>query len=257
MGRAVALVEVVGGADPLHGPLDVRSPAARGDRAATDQHDRVEIPALAGEGGGHRLIKQSCARLDISQLDERGTNLAHRTQGQIGVATLPSEVQRLTGTALGNLRLSLVVGEVRPAQQHPAPHRRQLELLDELGCPSCPAASSGVVAQTHAERETQVDRAEHSLPRLGLPSEHGVGALPTAQRLVGVTGPPASDPEPEQRLPRLDRLEHTPVDLLRNGPLARPQRLITRLDQLVEISLHYTQSYEPGRWHAVEALIVR
>ena len=213
--------------------------AHSGDRAATDQHDRVEIPTLAGQGGGHRLIEQSSTRLDVSQLDESGADLAHRAQGQVGVASFPSEVERLPGAALGNLRLRLVVGEVRPAQQDPAPHRRQLELLDELCRPSCPASSGRVVAQTHAKRKTQVDRAEHSLPRLGLPPEHGVGTLPTTQRLDGVPRPPASDPQTEQRLPGLDRLQHPPVALLRHGPLARPQRLITRLDQVAETPLHH------------------
>ena len=205
--RPVPAGEVVGSADPLHHPLEVCRSAAGGDRAATDENDGVEIAALASEGSGHRLIKQRRALVNVADLDKRSPQLAHCAQRKVRVAVLPSERQRFPCTALGQVRLRLVVGQVGPAQQDPAAHRRQPELVDELRRPSRPPSGGGVVAQTHLESEAQVDRAQDRLSGIGPPAKHCIGTLPAAQRFICVstttsersparTAPPQPQPTP-------------------------------------------------------------
>ena len=267
MSRPVTAGEVVGSADPLHHPLEVCRSAARRDRAATDENDRVEIAAFASESGGHRLIEQSRTLVHVADLDKRGPQLAHRAQHKVRVAVLPSEHQRFPCTTLSHVRLRLVVGQVGLTQQNPAAHRRQPELIDEPCRPSRPPSGSRGVAQTHLESEAQVDRAQDRLSGIGPLTKHGIGALPAAQRFICISTPPASDPQPEQRLSSLSRLQHGPVALLRGSPLTRPQRLISRADQFVDLHLHWPGSYEhadPGpaatesaRFSLGEALDIR
>ena len=66
MGGAESTLEVVGGSDPLHRPLDVSAATARSDRAAADEYDGVEVAPLASEGGGHRLVEQCSTVGDVT-----------------------------------------------------------------------------------------------------------------------------------------------------------------------------------------------
>ena len=100
------------------------------------------------------------------RLDQRRAKITHGAKGEIGVAGFPSELQRLTGTALGDVWVRLVVGEVRPASRT---HRRinvsrNSETTSAARAAQPRAAAS--FAQAHTEREARIDRSEHSLPRI-------------------------------------------------------------------------------------------
>lgn len=77
---AEALLEGVGGVDPLQGVRELGGLSAAGDEVAAGVHDGVGSPGLAGQGGSHRLVEQGRALLPAPLLDQGGPQLDEGAQ---------------------------------------------------------------------------------------------------------------------------------------------------------------------------------
>lgn len=212
---AEALLEGVGGVDPLQGVRELGGLGAAGDEVAAGVHDGVGSPGLAGQGGSHRLVEQGRALLPAPLLDQGGPQLAEGAQLQVGVAVPAGGLARLGRPPLGGDRVGAVMGA---QQRHPAGQRRQPSLLDHARGPGQPAPCDRGPAQARAVGEVEPDGAHRRVRQVVAVAEGGIRALVVLHRGLGLTHPPEHVGEPRVRL--CGRLPRERV--LKGGPCAGP-----------------------------------